>query len=101
MAADDSETDSADPDRMAVALRYEHGKDAAPRVTAKGKGAVAEAIIETAKAHDVAIESNALLAQALAQVELDQQIPHELYRAVAEVIGFVLRLSRTAPPSNR
>lgn len=85
------------PRPIAVALRYEHGKDSAPRVTAKGQGAVAEAIIEKAREHGVAVESNAVLAAALAQVELDQQIPRELYRAVAEVIGFVMRLS--APPN--
>jgi flagellar biosynthesis protein len=83
----------APPRPLAVALQYAHGKDSAPRVTAKGRGAVAETIIEKAREHGVAIEPNALLAEALSQVELDQQIPRELYRAVAEVIGFVMRLS--------
>lgn len=91
-----AEKDKNDPRSIAVALQYEHGKDAAPRVTAKGMGAVAETIIETARAHGVAVETNALLAQALVCMELDQQIPKELYRAVAEVIGFVLRLSGPA-----
>lgn len=90
------EKDKNDTRSIAVALQYEHGKDAAPRVTAKGMGAVAETIIETARAHGVAVETNALLAQALVRMELDQQIPKELYRAVAEVIGFVLRLSGPA-----
>jgi flagellar biosynthesis protein len=84
------------PRQIAIALQYEHGKDPAPRVTAKGEGEVAERIVESARAHGVAVESNAALAQALADVELDQQIPSELYRAVAEVIGFVLRLSGPA-----
>src|SRR5262245_54430909 len=88
-----NEEEKPNPRRAAVALKYEHGKDAAPRVTAKGRGAVADAIIEKAEAHGVAVESNALLAEALSRVELDQQIPRELYRAVAEVISFVLRLS--------
>lgn len=82
--------------RKAVALQYQHGVDPAPRVTAKGQGEVAERIIETARAHGITIEGNAGLAEALSHVELDQQIPPELYRAVAEVIGFVLRLS--GPP---
>jgi flagellar biosynthesis protein len=81
---------------IAVALRYEHGKDSAPRVTAKGEGIVAETIIEKAREHGVAVESNAVLAEALSKVELDQHIPRELYRAVAEVIGFVMRLSGPA-----
>jgi flagellar biosynthesis protein len=85
------------PRPIAVALKYEHGKDSAPRVTAKGQGSVAEKIIETAKAHGVAVEPNAVLAEALSRVELDQQIPEELYRAVAEVIVFVMRLSNPAP----
>ena len=89
--------DKPAPRSIAVALHYEHGKDTAPRVTAKGQGAVAERIIETARAHGVAVESNALLAAALSRVELDQHIPPELYRAVAEVIGFVLRLSGPGP----
>ncbi len=83
---------------IAVALKYEHGKDAAPRVTAKGHGTVAEKIIETAREHGVAVEPNAVLAEALSRVEIDQQIPEELYRAVAEVIVFVMRLS--GPPSS-
>ena len=91
------EKHKGDPQPIAVALQYQHGKDAAPRVTAKGHGAVAETIIESAQAHGVAVENNALLAQALSRVELDQHIPRELYRAVAEVIGFVLRLSGPGP----
>ena len=76
---------------VAVALEYEHGKDSAPRVTASGRGLVAEKIIATAKEHGVAVEGNPLLAEALSGVEIDDHIPEELYRAVAEVIGFVLR----------
>lgn len=76
---------------IAVALEYEIGKDAAPRVTATGRGAIAEKIVATAREHGVAIEGNPLLAEALSGVEVDQEIPEELYRAVAEVIGFVLR----------
>jgi flagellar biosynthesis protein len=97
----EEEKDKGSPRSIAVALHYEHGKDSAPRVTAKGKGAVAEAIIESARAHGVTVETNALLAEALSRVELDQHIPPELYRAVAEVIGFVLRLSGPAPSSRK
>ena len=76
--------------RMAVALEYDGS--AAPRVTAKGHGEVAEKIIQTAREAGVPVEENALLAQALASVELDDHIPEDLYKAVAQVIGFVLRL---------
>lgn len=79
--------------RLAVALEYEPESRSAPRVTAKGRGSVAQKIIETAKAHDIVIEDNPHLAEALSAVEVDDQIPIELYEAVAEVIGFVLRAS--------
>ena len=78
------------PRRMAVALQYDGS--AAPRVTAKGKGEIADRIVETARAAGVPVEENALLAQALSGVELDDQIPEDLYKAVAQVIGFVLGL---------
>jgi flagellar biosynthesis protein len=86
-----SEPPKAERPAIAVALEYEIGKDAAPRVTASGRGLVAEKIIETARQHGVAIEGNPILAEALAGVAVDDHIPEELYRAVAEVIGFVLR----------
>jgi flagellar biosynthesis protein len=76
---------------VAVALEYDIGKDAAPRVTASGRGLIAEKIIATAREHGVAVEGNPLLAEALSGVAIDDHIPEELYRAVAEVIGFVLR----------
>jgi FlhB-like protein len=77
--------------KVAVALQYEPGKDAVPRVTAKGQGEVAEKILEIAEASGVHVERNAPLAQALVKLDFGQQIPKELYRAVAEVVGFVLR----------
>ena len=77
--------------QLAVALHYD--KTGAPRVIAKGKGAIGAKIIEVAKAHDVPIEENEMLAGALSNVELGDEIPVELYKAVAEVLVFVLRLS--------
>lgn len=87
MSAGDEKKPAAPP--LAVALRYDHA--GAPRVTAKGEGHRAERIVAVAREHGVAVEEDVLLAQALAQVELDEEIPEELYRAVAVVIGFVLR----------
>ena len=85
---------SATPDKqIAVALRYERGKKDAPRVVAKGRGTIGEKIIEVAKANNVPIEENEVLAGALSNVELGDEIPEELYKAVAEVLIFVLRLS--------
>jgi flagellar biosynthesis protein len=77
--------------QLAVALHYD--KSGAPRVVAKGRGTIGEKIIEVAKAHDIPIEENEVLAGALSNVELGDEIPAELYKAVAEVLIFVLRLS--------
>jgi flagellar biosynthesis protein len=75
---------------LAVALHYE--KPGAPRVVATGKGAIGSKIIEVARANGVPIEENPGLAQALSEVELGDEIPVELYRAVAEVLTFILRV---------
>jgi flagellar biosynthesis protein len=77
--------------QLAVALHYD--KSGAPRVVAKGRGSIGEKIIEVAKAHDIPIEENEVLAGALSNVDLGDEIPAELYKAVAEVLIFVLRLS--------
>lgn len=86
-----------DPERIAVALKYDFG-DGAPIVAAKGKGEVAEKIIATAEEHNIAIEENPILAEALSKVDLDTEIPVPLYKAVAEVIGFVLQTGRLQRP---
>ncbi len=77
--------------QLAVALHYD--KTGAPRVIAKGKGPIGAKIIAVAKAHDIPIEENEVLAGALSNVEIGDEIPQELYKAVAEVLIFVLRLS--------
>jgi len=76
---------------LAVALHYD--KKGAPRVVAKGRGTLGEKIVEIAKEHGVPIHENEVLAGALSHVELDDEIPAELYKAVAEVLIFVMRLS--------
>lgn len=75
--------------KVAVALHY--GFKGAPTVTAKGRSELAETIIATAKAAGVALEESPALAEALAQVELDDEIPEALFHAVAAVLTFVLR----------
>jgi flagellar biosynthesis protein len=77
--------------QLAVALHYD--RSGAPRVVAKGRGTIGAKIVEVAKAHDIPIEENEVLAAALSNVELGDEIPVELYTAVAEVLVFVLRLS--------
>ena len=77
----------------AVALKYEKEKDAAPRVVAKGRGSVAQKIIETARAHKVPLVEDQNLVQVLEALDLETEIPVELYRAVAEVLAFIYRLN--------
>jgi flagellar biosynthesis protein len=77
--------------QLAVALHYD--KKGAPRVVAKGRGTIGDKIIEVARAHGIPIEENEVLAGALSNIELGEEIPAELYAAVAEVLIFVLRLS--------
>jgi flagellar biosynthesis protein len=77
--------------QLAVALHYD--RTGAPRVIAKGRGSLGETIIEVAKANNIPIEENEVLAGALSKIELGDEIPAELYKAVAEVLVFVLRLS--------
>lgn len=85
-----------DPDTsIAVALRYDED-DGAPVVVATGRGAVADKIIETAQAAGVSIDENPMLASALESVPLDETIPQELYEAVAQVIGWVLKADPSA-----
>ena len=78
--------------KKAVALQYEKQTDLAPRVVAKGAGAVADAIIRMAEAANVSVYENQELADALMQMEVDHVIPKELYAAVAEVLSFVYRV---------
>ncbi|MDX1294841.1 MAG: EscU/YscU/HrcU family type III secretion system export apparatus switch protein [Sulfurimonadaceae bacterium] len=80
--------------KKAVALKYDREKDPAPKVTAKGKGKVAEKIIEVAELHELPIKKDEDLVEMLAQVELDRQIPENLYKAVAEVFIFVYNVTR-------
>ena len=82
---------------LAIALHYDKGKTEAPRVVAKGKGEIGRKIVETARASGVPVEENPALAAALADVELGDEIPTELYKAVAEVLVFVLRVSGRIP----
>lgn len=89
MTKQTKEDKTSNENSLAVALHYDHQN--APRVTAKGKGKVAERIIETAQASHVPLQEDPILAQALSTVPLEEEIPEELYKAVAEVLGFILR----------
>jgi len=91
----------ANPTHFAVALKYERGMNA-PVCVAKGVDLIARKIRDVAREHDIPVVENPPLARALhGTVEIDQEIPPEHYRAVAEVIGYIMRLRRavgTASP---
>ena len=83
------------PPDIAVALRYDG--QAAPRVTAIGQRAMAEQIIALAQEHGVPLHTDPDLAETLAGIPLGEEIPRELYLAVAEVIAFAYYLSGKQP----
>lgn len=76
---------------VAVALQYAHGKDATPRVTAKGKGPIAEQILAIAAERGIPVREDAELATLLEAVELDSPIPVEAFQAVAEILAHIYR----------
>jgi flagellar biosynthesis protein len=82
--------------RQAAALSYNESKDQAPQVVAKGKGAVAEQIIQRALEAGVPLMESEALANALVKIELDTSVPPQLYLAVAEVLAWVYRLDSEA-----
>ncbi|MGR9044947.1 MAG: EscU/YscU/HrcU family type III secretion system export apparatus switch protein [Gammaproteobacteria bacterium] len=82
---------------IAVALKYD-GENA-PKVTAKGEGLTAEQILDIAERHGIPLQSEPELARILAQVPLGEEIPRELYIAVAEVIAFAYFLNGKMPNS--
>jgi flagellar biosynthesis protein len=82
--------------RKAVALKYMPEEGQAPVITAKGKGFVAEAILAKAREHGVPIQEDASLVEVLSKLDIDQEIPQELYQLVAEVLSFIYRTDRKA-----
>ncbi|MCG5499501.1 EscU/YscU/HrcU family type III secretion system export apparatus switch protein [Ectothiorhodospira lacustris] len=81
--------------RQAVALHY--SGTGAPRLTAKGEGELAERMLEIARAHDVPVHRDAALSMTLSRVPLGEEIPENLYIAVAEVLAFIYLLSGRTP----
>lgn len=82
-----------DKSPKAVALKYDQKKDNAPRVIAKGRADIAEKIIAVAREHNVPLYEDKNLIQILEALDLETEIPPEMYRAVAEVLAFIYRLN--------
>lgn len=83
---------------LAVALKWDGGR--APRVTAKGRGETAAQILKLANEHDVPLQHEQALVELLLLVDLEQEIPQNLYVAVAEIIAFAYSLKGKLPPSS-
>ena len=81
-----------DPPRRAAALRYEKGVDAAPKLVAAGSGHVADRILALAREAGVPVREDAALAEALARLQVDLDVPAELYAAVAEALVWAYSL---------
>ncbi len=81
--------------KKAVALRYDRQKDPAPRVTAKGQGKVADKIIELAREYGVPVKDDPDLIEVLSALDIDEQIPSEIYVAVAELLAFVYGMNKS------
>ena len=82
---------SATRRQLAVALRYDEDREAAPRVLASGRGKVAQKILDLARAQGIPVREDPDLVEALAKLDIGSLIPTELYPAVAEVLAFVYR----------
>jgi flagellar biosynthesis protein len=83
-----------DETKKAIALKYDPKKDNAPKVVAKGKGYLAFIIEKTAKEHNVYVKQEPTLAKELYKLNIDSQIPQELYEAVAKILSFVYKLKK-------
>ncbi|CAM3943883.1 EscU/YscU/HrcU family type III secretion system export apparatus switch protein [Paenibacillus alkaliterrae] len=86
--------------KKAVALKYEPGEGTAPVLVAKGKGELAELILERAKENGIPIQEDSSLVEVLSKLDVDQEIPPELYTLVAEILSFVYRSDRKAREMN-
>jgi flagellar biosynthetic protein FlhB/flagellar biosynthesis protein len=84
----------SDDVEMAIAIKYDKDKDPAPRVVAKGMRLKAEKIRAIAKQYNIPIMRNVPLANALYRIDVGQEVPEELYDAVAEILNFVYELQR-------
>ncbi|MDD3325098.1 MAG: EscU/YscU/HrcU family type III secretion system export apparatus switch protein [Sulfurospirillaceae bacterium] len=79
--------------KRAVALKYDRQKDDAPKVVASGKGYVAETIIKLAQENNIFIKKDEDLVELLSKVEVNKEIPDNMYKAIAEIFSFIYKMS--------
>ncbi len=87
-------------EQKAVALKYDMQQDVAPRVIAKGRGHVAEHILETAQKNSIPVYQNKSLVSMLMALEIDREIPPELYKTIAEVMAYVYKMDKDKGRAN-
>jgi len=78
----------------AVALEYDNAKNSAPKVIAKGEGKSAQKIIQIAKENGITLKKDEDLVELLSKVELDKEVPPEMYKAVAELFAFLYKITK-------
>ena len=83
-------------EKKAVALKYDEAQSGAPKVIAKGKGTIAEKILQKAQEFEVPVFQNEALATSLLSLNVDEQIPPNLYKAVAEVFVWLMKSEQQA-----
>ncbi|QAS51012.1 EscU/YscU/HrcU family type III secretion system export apparatus switch protein [Halobacillus litoralis] len=80
--------------KEAIALSYQSEQESAPQVTAKGKGYVAENILAKAEENQIPVQEDATLVELLSELNINEQIPEELYHVVAEVFAFIYKADK-------
>ncbi|MCE5236835.1 MAG: EscU/YscU/HrcU family type III secretion system export apparatus switch protein [Clostridiaceae bacterium] len=91
-----SEREKKQRELSAAALKYDAGSNAAPRVVGLGKGHLAKKMLDAAKEHNVPMKEDEALVRSLSKLDIGQEIPVELYQAVAEVLAFLYKMDRGA-----
>ena len=87
--------------KSVVSLKYKKGKDSAPKITAKGKGWVAEKIIKMAHENNIPIREDRDLLNLLSEIDVGQEVPESLYKVVAELLAWVYQLNQNFQQSQQ
>ena len=85
----------------AVSLQYKKGKNAAPKVTAKGQGWMADRIIKMAQENNIPIREDKDLLHLLSEIDVGQEVPESLYKVVAELLAWVYQINQDYPGSEK
>lgn len=81
------------PRRKAVAIKYKPKEQTTPTLVAKGAGEIAERIIKIAREHGIPVREDPDLVETLSMLDLDQEVPPELYHVIAEVLAWVYKMN--------